>query len=211
MPVLQRTIKGQPYLDGSTLRQDQILLITSDGKRVQEASGTITLVPDIWIDLKKSSGGSWKRRKNYFYWEVDVTDTSDDSMSGTIKVEYECPRPTPEFFGYDYTSNPGDSEWMKYWKTRFQTTAQSPYVGSGAMFRREVILPGTKYIKFGRALHRGQDEAIQDPDGNWTSEEIKVPEAKVDLDDTMNLLSATRPGESAGDLGDLAGLLGGML
>lgn len=213
MPIQQRTIKGQPYLNGKSLMQDQILLVSTDGKRVQYAEGTTALLPDIWADLK-SATGTWKRSKNYFYWEIDVSDTSDDAPSGAIvKYRYECPKPGPDLFDYDYTAAAGDSDWVKYWKAKFKATESSPYVSTGAMFKTEVILPGTKYIKFGRALHQGQDESKQNPDGTWSTEEIKIPEATVDVDDAMNLLSAGRAytGPAGSDLSDLTGLLGGMV
>lgn len=210
MAIQTRTVKGQPSILGKSLVQDQILLVTTDGKTVREASGQEVLIPDIWEDLQNPSG-TWKRKKNYFYWEVDVSDTGDDGSSdATVKQMVTCPRPEPELFDYDFESSNGDSDWTAYWKLKFKTTEDSKYNSTNAVYRKEIILPGTKYIKFGSALTQGQDEAVQDPEtGAWTAEEVVVDQATVDMDDTMNLLSQ-QESSIGSDLSDINGLLGSL-
>jgi hypothetical protein len=212
MAVQTRTIKGQPLVMGDSLVQDQILLVTTDGKTVRQATGMAVLIENIWEDLQNPAG-TWKRRKNEFYWIVERTDMMDEGSSDPmIKQHVSAPRPNPELFGFDFQESENDSDWTKYWKEKFRQTEASPYNGVNAVFRKEVILPGTKYIKFGNALTQGQDEAVQDPEtGEWTSEEIKVDEVTVDVDDTMNLLAATQQQRIQTDLSDITGLLNNLL
>jgi hypothetical protein len=210
MAIQTRTIKGQPLVVGNSLVQDQILLVTTDGKTVRSATGQYVVLENIWDDLQSTSG-TWKRRKNHFYWLVERTETTDDNGSDSvIKQMVDCTKPTPELFDFDFTENPEDSEWTKYWKEKFRETENSPYNSVNATYRKEVILPGTKYIKFGNVLTQGQDEAVELEDGGTGAEEIKVEERIIDMDDTMNLLAA-REDHIQTDLDDLSGLLGSMI
>lgn len=195
---------------GNSLVQDQILLVTTDGKTVRSATGQYVILANIWDDLQ-SSTGTWKRRKNHFYWLVERSETTDDNGSDSIiKQMVDCPKPAPELFGFNFSENPSDSEWTKYWKGKFRETEESPYNGVNATYRKEVILPGTKYIKFGNALSQAQDQAVELEDGGTGAEEIKVKERVIDMDDTMNLLAA-REDQIRTDLDDLSGLLGSMI
>jgi hypothetical protein len=122
----------------------------------------------------------------------------------------DCPKPAPELFGFDFEEKEGDSDWTKYWKEKFRETENSPYNGINATYRKEVILPGTKYIKFGNALSQAQDQSVELEEGGTGAEEIKVKETIIDMDDTMNLLAA-REDHIRTNLDDLNGLLGSMI
>ena len=210
MAIQTRTIKGQPLVVGNSLVQDQILLVTTDGKTVRSATGQYVILENIWDDLCSASG-TWKRRKNHFYWLVERSETTDDNGSdSTIKQAVDCPKPAPELFDFDFTEKPGDSEWTKYWKEKFRETENSPYNSVNATYRKEVILPGTKYIKFGNVLTQGQDTTVELEEGGTGAEEIKVSERVIDMDDTMNLLAA-REDHIQTNLDDLNGLLGSMI
>lgn len=210
MAIQTRTIKGQPSILGKSLVQDQILLVTTDGKTVRDAMGQEVLIPDIWEDLMDPAG-TWKKKKNYFYWEVDVSDTSEDGTSdAVVKQMVTCPKPEPELFNYNYEASGSDSDWTAYWKLKFKTTEETKYNNTNAVYRKEVILPGTKYVKFGNVLTQGQDDAVQDPEtGAWTAEEVVVDQVTVDMDDTMNLL-AQQESSTGTDLSDINGLLGSL-
>ncbi len=212
MAIQTRTIKGQPLVVGNTLVQDQILLVTTDGKTVRSATGQYVILSNIWDDLL-SKTGTWKRRKNHFYWTVDRTEMTDDNgTDSVIKQEVDCPRPQPELFDFDFSESDGDSDWAAYWKAKFRATEASKYNGTNAVYRKEVILPGTKYIKFGNALSQAQDVAVELPDGSMGAEEIVVSETKIDMDDTMNLLSGRVAAEGSGsDLSDISGLMNTLL
>ena len=210
MAVQSKTVKGQPYIMNDQLLQDQILLVTSDNKTVRTASGTEVIVDNIWDDLLSTSG-KWKRKKNYFYWEVEVSDTLDDrGTDATVQQMIECPRPTPELFNYDFSEDSSDSEWAAFWKSKFLTVYNSPYNGVNAVYKKEVILPGTKYIKFGNILSRKQDEPVTGDDDIPRSEEIVINQATVDMDDTMNLLSSQESSIGT-DLSDINGLLNSLI
>ena len=94
-----KTIKGQPYLQGKTLYQEQILM--SPG--VVSTSQTIVLIADIWKDLIEGPTTAKTNNKGYFYWEVTMTDPENDDVELTIK--FECPRPISTVFKHAvYTS-----------------------------------------------------------------------------------------------------------
>lgn len=215
MAIQSRTVKGQPWISGDSLVQDQILLVTTDGREVRQAEGLCVLIENIWDDLT-STTGTWKKKKKQFFWEVEVSDTAGDSGSdATVKVLVECPKPGPELFKFDFEPAEGDSEWTIAWKEKFKTTEASIYNSKNAVYRKEIILPGTKYIKFGNVLTSEQDVAVEDENGNFTSEEIKITETTIDLDDTMNLLSTSSPTDNPGtiktDLSDISGLLSTLI
>lgn len=214
MAIQSRTVKGQPWILGDSLVQDQILLVTTDNRTVREATGVYTVVQNIWEDLL-STTGTWKKVKKSFFWEVEVSDTSDDrGTDAIVKQLFECPKPEPELFGYDFEPKSSDSEWTLYWKGKFKTAESSVYNGTNAVYRKEVILPGTKYIKFGNALTQGQDVKVENESGEWTSEEIKVDQTVVDMHDTMNLLATSgedTTGKIHTDLSDISGLLSTLL
>lgn len=138
-----KTIKGQAWIVGDRLVQDQILI--ADSGIVTQ--GNVDLVPNIWEDLKKKTGQKYKSnsKKTYFYWEYDTTDPENDDL--TIKVLIECPKPKDGMYKAPYkdinTGSMGD--WEKYWVEKFKAAeerAQKAYV----IQESEVTLPGTSYI-----------------------------------------------------------------
>ena len=54
--MADKIIKGQAWISGNSLVQDQILL-TDNGK---SSENTVTLIDDIWDDLTKASGNKYK-------------------------------------------------------------------------------------------------------------------------------------------------------
>lgn len=135
------TIYGQAFISDNALVQDQILLTDKT-----QSENTIVIVPDIWEDLK-SSTGKWKTggsKKDYFYWEVEMTDTEDTEKK--VKVKISCPKPDPSLFDYNFEEKSGDSDWTKYWKKKMKTVEDSPYNSINGIQPKEITLPGTKYI-----------------------------------------------------------------
>ena len=173
--VQTRTIKGQLSIIGNSLAQDQILLYTTDGKTVSQTDGMVTLIQDIWEELKNPAGTCKTNKKGYWYWEFDVTDTETEK---DIKIKFECPRPEPEVFwdetkkDFDFKEGKNDSDWTKYWKTIMRRSEESKYNSTNGLQSKEIIFPGSKYI---------------DQEGN----EVEIPETTItrsDLGDISNLL-----------------------
>ena len=163
-----RTIYGQAYIVENSLVQDMIFLVLS-GKNVSRSENTVIVVEDIWEDLKSKTGTS-KRDKNYWYWEVNMTDIEDPDH--TVKVRVGCPKPGPEIFDYNYETSSDDSEWSIYWKGKMTEILDSPYNSKNAMSPEEVVLPGTKYVNQNGEL--------------VTLNEVKV--SKNGLSDVQNLM-----------------------
>lgn len=162
-----KIIKGQAWISGDSLVQDQIL-ITSDGK---SSENTIVLIADIWSDLTAASGNQYKtNNKGYFYWETEMTSLEDDDAMVTINVE--CPKPKPGLFQEPYDPESVDSSYAKYWVQKMKT-AQENYENEYAIQRKEVVFKGTTYT--------GQDgEIVEIPDYTFINS---------DLGDISNLLS----------------------
>lgn len=159
------TIYGQAFISEDALVQDQILFTDKT-----QSENTVVLIPNIWEDLK-STTGKWKEGKSgYFYWEVEMTDTEDTERK--IKVKVSCPKPDPSFFKYNFNPAPGDSDWTIYWKKKMKSIEDNPYNSVNAIQPKEITLPGTKYI-------------------NQNGETVEIEETKVTRDglgDIQNLL-----------------------
>ena len=165
-----KTIKGQAWIFGDKLVQDQII-IGDDGKTVQ---GNAVLIEDIWEDLKKKTGQKYKsnKKKTYFYWEYDTTDPENDDL--TMKIMIECPRPKEGMYTPPYkdinTGSMGD--WEKHWVEKYkkaEINSEKAYV----VQETKVTLPGSTYI---------------DQKGN----KVELPETKINRgfdSDLANLLS----------------------
>lgn len=165
--MADKIIKGQAWISGDSLVQDQILL-TSDGK---SSENTVTLIANIWDDLTKASGNEYKTNgKGYFFWEVEMTSMEDDDTIVTINIE--CPKPKPGLFQEPYDPESVDSSYAKYWVAKMKT-AQENYENEYAIQRKEVVFKGTTYQD-----QEGQDVTLPDYTFNNT-----------DIGDITNLLS----------------------
>lgn len=133
------TIYGQAFLSEDALVQDQILITDRT-----QSENTVVIIPNIWEDLK-STTGNWKVGKSgYFYWEVEMTDT--ENIEKKVKVKISCPKPDPSLFDYNFESSTGDSDWTKYWKEKMKEVENNPYNSVNGIQPKEITLPGTKYI-----------------------------------------------------------------
>lgn len=165
-----KTIKGQAWIEGNSLVQEQILFIP--GKSIT-ATNVVVLINDIWADLM-SSAGKYKVSPNnsrYFYWEYKQTDTADDDNEITVRIE--CPKPKEDLFNEPYNPDDYESEWAKYWVGKMKE-AVSNYETRAAIQKKEIIFPGTEYVDPG------------------TGELVKVSETRVkntDVSDITNLLN----------------------
>lgn len=141
-----KTIKGQAWLEGDALMQEQILIVSGS----QDSSyNTVALIEDVWEDLM-SDDGTYKcnGKKDYFYWEVEMTDSENED--NTITVKFECPKPKEELFIDEDTGeliDEGDIEgdYAEYWYAKIKQ-AKENFEKSATIQREEVTFPGTQYV-----------------------------------------------------------------
>lgn len=163
---MTKTIKGQAWIAGDSLVQDQILVLPNG----ITSNNTVALIDNIWDDLTSKNGTYKWNGKSYFYWTYKMTDSENDDSE--IEVMIECPRPKEELFGegpYDNLEVEGD--YMKYWLNQYKTSWENQ-VKSMTIQPEEIVLHESEYI---------------DSMGNVT----KIPEKKIkntDLGDITNLL-----------------------
>ena len=160
-----KTIYGQAFISGNSLVQDVVFFVNDT-----QSESTVEIINNIWEDLKSASGKYKTNKKGYWYWEVDMTDLEDPDK--TVKVKVDCPKPDPSFFDYNFEEDPGDSDWVKFWKGKMKSIQNNIFNSTNGLQQKEVNLPGTKYI-----------------DQNGDTVEIK--ETKIirsDLGDIQNLL-----------------------
>ena len=164
-----KIIKGQAWITGDRLLQDQILLLPGG----ISSNNTIALIEDIWKDLTSDNGTYKYNGKNYFYWIYKMTDPEDDSNE--IEVMLECPRPKDGLFGegpFDDKLRDAKGEWAKYWLKKYKDAYDRSVAGM-TIQPKEILFPGTEYVA-------------------GTGDLIKLEENRVqrdDLDDLENLLS----------------------
>jgi hypothetical protein len=161
-----KVIKGQAWIDGKSLVQEQIMIIP--GKSA--ITNTIVLVEDIWEDLKSASGTYKTKDNKYFYWEYKMTDSENDDVE--IDVKYECPKPKIGVFPEPYDPETVEGEYAKYWVGRMKEASEN-YEKAYAIQRKEILLKGTEYM---------------DQEGNIATIEDSV-ESNTNLGDIMNLLN----------------------
>lgn len=161
-----KTIKGEVWIQGSSLVQEQILLVPGSAS----STNVISLIDDIWADLE-TGGGTYKTNgKGYFWWEVKMTDTETEDSEVTVK--FECPKPKEGLFSEPYDPDKADGEYAKYWVGRLKTATEN-YEYKAAIQKKEVVFPGTSYV-------------------NQNGELVEVKETKVgnsDIGDITNLLN----------------------
>ena len=122
-----RIVYGQPYINGRSLLQDQILMISMPNGSVNSSSNLVILIPDIWEDLKKQTGKfSVKQAKgNVWFWDDKDLVVTDTESEKNIKFRVQIPIPTVEVFRnskgmLDLEYDRDDNEWTKYWKKYYE-------------------------------------------------------------------------------------------
>ena len=166
-----KLIKGQAWIQGDSLVQEQLLI--TPGKPVLQ--NVVPLIENIWDNLTTESDSSvygYKYNgKKYFYWEVKMTDTSDDMVEVTVKIE--CPKPKVDLFSEPYDPEKVTGAYAKYWVGQLKT-ADENNKASFAIQRKVVTFPGDTYVNYSTGEI-------------YETEEIK--EENNDLGDISNLLS----------------------
>lgn len=168
--MTSKTIKGQAWIMGNKLLQDQTLILSNG----ETSNNTVALVEDIWKDLTSDSGTYKYNGKSYFYWTYKMTSMEDDNTE--VEVMIECPRPKDGLWGdgpFDQELATANGEWAKYWLRKFKT-AYDNAVNSQTIQPKEILFPGTQYVTPTGDLKEVEEKRIQ----------------RDDLGDIENLLSA---------------------
>lgn len=145
--MAEKIIKGQPYIFGDSLVQDQTK-ITSSGKAIDIPAAVI--IEDIWNNLRNNSGSgptAYKTnppKKDYFYWEVKQTSIESDDIEVTIN--FECPKPKEGLYDdllRDGNIDPDSStitdmgDYTAYWYKKIYT-ARENYEKEMAIQKKEI-------------------------------------------------------------------------
>lgn len=161
-----KIIKGQAWIEGDNLVQEQITFTASG----HDSCETVVLVENIWDDLVKENHIYKVGKPGYYYWEYKMTDVEDDTVEKTIM--FECPKPKFNLFSEPYNPENVDGEYAKYWVQKLKVTQENMDKCSSIQ-RKEILFAGTSYTD--------QEGNIIDVDD--------IVENNTDLGDITNLLS----------------------
>ena len=145
-----KIIKGQAWISGNSLVQDQIMIIPG----VDSVSNVVCLIEDIWDDLSSSSGQYKTNGKGYFYWEYKQTFIENPDLE--VTVYFECPAPKSGLFNEPYDPDTVQGDYAKYWVSKFKIAAEN-YEERIAIQRKQITFPGTEYIE----ANSGQTREIE--------------------------------------------------
>lgn len=123
-----RVVFGQPYLSGKSMLQDQILMIILPNGSVTSSNNLVVLIPDIWEDLKKSTGKYLikQAKGNVWFWDDKDLMVTDTETEKNVNFKLQIPTPPIEIFrnektgGIDLEVKSGDNDWVKYWKNNYE-------------------------------------------------------------------------------------------
>lgn len=151
--MANKIVKNLPYFtEEGALVQEQVAFIKV-GKKTKETTEVVTIIPNIWEDLKDSSANKkWETndKKNYFYYSVEVSKIGDDGYTTQM---IEAPSPSLEVFRnddgeYDW----GDSDWSEFWKAKFEKSGEADL----GITPKEVVYPEARVVKF----EDGEDKTV---------------------------------------------------
>ena len=116
-----RIVYGYPYVQKNSLIQDQLFMIQLPNGSVNTSKNTVTLIENIWEDLKKEIGKySVKQAKgDSWFWDDSTLVVTDTKTEKNIKYKLQIPIPSKSVFeNTPENENNGKSDWAKYWKRR---------------------------------------------------------------------------------------------
>lgn len=146
--MAEKIIKGQPYIQGDSLVQNQIKITSNKAIDIPAA----VIIENIWDNLKNNepytyngNSASYKsnEKKDYFYWEVKQTSIESDDIEVTIN--FECPKPKDGLYDdlWDNNTNPESEtvlsmgDYTAYWYKKVYT-ARTNYQNEMAIQKKEV-------------------------------------------------------------------------
>lgn len=149
-----RTVYGQVFVSGKALVQEQIFMIQMPNGSASTSENHVTLISDIWEDLKKDLG-TYKVtqvRDDFWYWDDDKLVMTDMETEKEVKIKVQIPRPSIDVFrnketgALDLEVSDSDTPWTKFWKERLAKHVNSPYNSINAISPVEVTFPESSYL-----------------------------------------------------------------
>lgn len=115
-----RIVYGYPCVYKNSLIQDQMLMIQMPNGWANTSKNTITLIKNIWEDLKKETGKySVKQAKgDIWFWDDSTLMVTDTETEKNIKYKLQIPTPNKSVFENSQENGKEESDWAIYWKRR---------------------------------------------------------------------------------------------
>ena len=116
--IKYKIVYAQPYVSGKSLIQEQILMIQMPGGSATSSKNIVTLISDIWKDLKKSIGTyNVKHVKgDTWFWDDEKLVVTDTETEKSIKFKLQIPIPPKDIF----KDGLGESDWAEYWEKKLK-------------------------------------------------------------------------------------------
>ena len=116
-----RTVYGYPYIYKDSLIQDQLFMIQMPNCSANTSKNTVTLIKNIWEDLKKETGKYLVKQAkgDSWFWDDNTLVVTDTETEKNIKYKLQIPIPNKNIFENSSENNDREeSDWAKYWKKR---------------------------------------------------------------------------------------------
>ena len=116
-----RTVYGYPYVFKDSLIQDQLFMIQMPNGSANTSKNTVTLIKNIWEDLKKETGKYLVKQAkgDSWFWDDNTLVVTDTETEKNIKYKLQIPIPNKNIFENSSENNDREeSDWAKYWKKR---------------------------------------------------------------------------------------------
>ena len=116
-----RTVYGYPYIYKDSLIQDQLFMIQMPNGSANTSKNTVTLIKNIWEDLKKETGKYLVKQAkgDSWFWDDNTLVVTDTETEKNIKYKLQIPIPNKNIFENSSENNDREeSDWAKYWKKR---------------------------------------------------------------------------------------------
>lgn len=116
-----RIVYGYPYIYKDSLIQDQLFMIQMPNGSANTSKNTVTLIKNIWEDLKKETGKYLVKQAkgDSWFWDDNTLVVTDTETEKNIKYKLQIPIPNKNIFENSSENNDREeSDWTKYWKKR---------------------------------------------------------------------------------------------
>lgn len=119
--IKTRIVYGYPYIYKDSLIQDQLFMIQMPNGSANTSKNTVTLIKNIWEDLKKETGKYLVKQAkgDSWFWDDNTLVVTDTETEKNIKYKLQIPIPNKNIFENSSENNDREeSDWTKYWKKR---------------------------------------------------------------------------------------------
>lgn len=119
--IKYKIVYAQPYINGKSLVQDQILMVQMPKGYVSSSENKVVLISNIWEDLQKTNGTYIVKQAkgDTWFWDDDKLVVTDTETEKNIKFKVQVPIPNKTIFE-SLDKDPKDTDWANYWKNKFK-------------------------------------------------------------------------------------------